>query len=122
MKWRQLTLKSRFFDKFCTGQNCGQNRGKNQNLCTVTKNRPIFKVLSPKIDRFLVGMTGFEPATSWSQTKRATNCATSRSIKLWSKIKGLQNWSKLWSNHFYEGRSNGKCSFFLRFSRGSSLF
>ena len=26
----------------------------------------------------LVGMTGFEPATSWSQTKRATNCATSR--------------------------------------------
>ena len=27
---------------------------------------------------FLVGMTGFEPATSWSQTTRATNCATSR--------------------------------------------
>ena len=26
----------------------------------------------------LVGMTGFEPATSWSQTRRATNCATSR--------------------------------------------
>ncbi len=26
----------------------------------------------------MVGMTGFEPATSWSQTKRATNCATSR--------------------------------------------
>ena len=26
----------------------------------------------------VVGMTGFEPATSWSQTKRATNCATSR--------------------------------------------
>ena len=26
----------------------------------------------------LVGMTGFEPATSWSQTTRATNCATSR--------------------------------------------
>ena len=25
-----------------------------------------------------VGMTGFEPATSWSQTRRATNCATSR--------------------------------------------
>ena len=23
-------------------------------------------------------MTGFEPATSWSQTKRATSCATSR--------------------------------------------
>ena len=30
----------------------------------------------------MVGMTGFEPATSWSQTKRATNCATSRNIKL----------------------------------------
>ena len=27
---------------------------------------------------FLVGMTGFEPATSCSQSKRATNCATSR--------------------------------------------
>ena len=87
-----------FFGKKCTGQNCGQNRGENQKLCTVTKKRPIFKVLSLKIGRFLVGMTGFEPATSWSQTKRATNCATSRSIKLWSKLKGLQNWSKLWSN------------------------
>ena len=27
-------------------------------------------------------MTGFEPATSWSQTTRATNCATSRSEKI----------------------------------------
>ena len=27
---------------------------------------------------FLVGMTGFEPATSCSQSTRATNCATSR--------------------------------------------
>ena len=26
----------------------------------------------------LVGVTGFEPAASWSQTKRATICATSR--------------------------------------------
>ena len=26
----------------------------------------------------LVGMTGFEPATSCSQSRRATNCATSR--------------------------------------------
>ena len=24
------------------------------------------------------GATGFEPATSWSRTKRATNCATPR--------------------------------------------
>ena len=31
---------------------------------------------------FLVGMTGFEPATSWSQTRRATNCATSRKYKI----------------------------------------
>ena len=26
----------------------------------------------------MVGVTGFEPATSWSQTTRATNCATPR--------------------------------------------
>ena len=26
----------------------------------------------------MVEMTGFEPAASWSQTMRATNCATSR--------------------------------------------
>ena len=25
-----------------------------------------------------IGMTGLEPATFWSQTRRATNCATSR--------------------------------------------
>ena len=29
----------------------------------------------------MVGMTGFEPATSWSQTKRATSCATCRDYK-----------------------------------------
>ncbi len=29
----------------------------------------------------LVGVTGFEPATSWSQTTRATNCATPRCEK-----------------------------------------
>ena len=34
----------------------------------------------------LVGMTGFEPATSCSQSRRATNCATSRNYSsgLWS--------------------------------------
>ena len=26
----------------------------------------------------VVGVKGFEPPTSWSQTKRATNCATPR--------------------------------------------
>ncbi len=31
-----------------------------------------------EIPSVLVGMTGFEPATSCSQSKRATNCATSR--------------------------------------------
>ena len=29
-------------------------------------------------DSFLVGPTGIEPATSWSQTRRATSCATAR--------------------------------------------
>ena len=38
---------------------------------------------SPRQTSFLVGMTGFEPATSCSQSTRATNCATSRSIKFW---------------------------------------
>ena len=33
---------------------------------------------------FLVGVTGFEPMTSWSRTKRATNCATPRKIKILS--------------------------------------
>jgi len=55
------------FGKKCTGQNCGQNRGKNQNLCTVTKKRPFFKVFSLKNGRFLVEVTGLEPAASWSQ-------------------------------------------------------
>ena len=31
---------------------------------------------------FLVGVAGFEPTASWSRTKRATNCATPRNIKL----------------------------------------
>ncbi len=30
------------------------------------------------LEDLLVGATGFEPATSWSQTTRATNCATPR--------------------------------------------
>lgn len=38
--------------------------------------RPI-KLLDTKSGK-MVGMTGLEPATSWSQTTRATNCATSR--------------------------------------------
>ena len=35
----------------------------------------------------LVGMTGFEPATSCSQSKRATNCATSRFLYLIMKTR-----------------------------------
>jgi hypothetical protein len=35
--------------------------------------------LFPQVStRSMVGATGFEPATSWSQTTRATNCATPR--------------------------------------------
>ncbi len=37
------------------------------------------KTLEPA---YLVGMTGFEPATSASRTQRATNCATSREMTL----------------------------------------
>ncbi len=33
------------------------------------------------LEDLLVGATGFEPATSWSQTTRATNCATPRLMK-----------------------------------------
>ena len=39
-----------------------------------TKKQPVFGLFF----RFLVGVTGFEPMTSWSRTKRATNCATPR--------------------------------------------
>ena len=34
-----------------------------------------------KIILFLVGVTGLEPATAWSQTRNATNCATPRCNK-----------------------------------------
>ncbi len=38
------------------------------------------KLLDTKSGK-MVGVTGFEPATSWSQTTRATNCATPRCEK-----------------------------------------
>ena len=41
---------------------------------------------SIKMMLLLVGMTGFEPATSCSQSKRATNCATSRKNEIYCKI------------------------------------
>jgi hypothetical protein len=37
---------------------------------------------------FSVGVTGLEPATAWSQTRYATNCATPRSVVL----NGLQRY------------------------------
>ena len=37
------------------------------------KKKALTKMLKPA-----VGMTGFEPATLWSQTRCATSCATSR--------------------------------------------
>jgi hypothetical protein len=49
-----------------------------------SKNVPLIyhTLLNPLRSRsprgFLVGVTGLEPAASWSQTKRATNCATPR--------------------------------------------
>ena len=57
---------------FCCAK---QNRIDTSNKKENTTARVVFS--------FLVGMTGFEPATSCSQSTRATNCATSRNIKLW---------------------------------------
>ena len=40
----------------------------------------------------MVGVTGFEPAASWSQTKRATSCATPRDLmKIKIIVKPLEN-------------------------------
>ncbi len=51
--------------------------------------------------QILVGVTGFEPAASTSQTSRATNCATPRSVKNIEFLRFFRKWSNLWSNHFY---------------------
>ena len=48
----------------------------------------------------LVGVTGFEPAASTSQTSRATNCATPRSVKNIRFLVNFCKWSNLWSKHF----------------------
>ncbi len=37
---------------------------------------------------FVVGVTGFEPATPWSQTRCATNCATPRNYGYYKRPKG----------------------------------
>ncbi len=49
----------------------------------------------------MVGVTGFEPAASTSQTSRATNCATPRCVKNIEFLRFFRKWSNLWSNHFY---------------------
>ena len=65
--------------------NCGQNFLRNQKLCRILKKWPFSRDLSLKNGRFLVEVTGLEPAASWSQTRRATNCATPRWWKnLWN--------------------------------------
>ena len=48
----------------------------------------------------MVGVTGFEPAASTSQTSRATNCATPRSVKNIRFLVNFRKWSNLWSKHF----------------------
>ena len=37
---------------------------------------------------FLVEVTGLEPATAWSQTRNATNCATPRFLLQISEVPG----------------------------------
>ena len=58
--------------------NCGQNFLRNKKLCRILKKWPFSRDLSLKNGRFLVEVTGLEPAASCSQTRRATNCATPR--------------------------------------------
>ena len=48
----------------------------------------------------MVGVTGFEPAASTSQTSRATNCATPRCVKNIRFLVNFRKWSNLWSKHF----------------------
>ena len=50
--------------------------------------------------QILVGVTGFEPAASTSQTSRATNCATPRSVIFIQFLVNFCKWSNLWSKHF----------------------
>ncbi len=50
--------------------------------------------------QILVGVTGFEPAASTSQTSRATNCATPRKVKNIEFLRFFRKWSNMWSNRF----------------------
>ena len=49
----------------------------------------------------MVGVTGFEPAASTSQTSRATNCATPRCVIFIRFLVTFRKWSNLWSDHFF---------------------
>ena len=49
----------------------------------------------------MVGVTGFEPAASTSQTSRATNCATPRCVKNIEFLRFFRKWSNLWSDRFF---------------------
>ena len=49
----------------------------------------------------MVGVTGFEPAASTSQTSRATNCATPRCVIFIRFLVIFRKWSNLWSDHFF---------------------
>ena len=64
---------------------------------------PLTALILRSKPRFLVGVTGFEPAASTSQTSRATNCATPRSVKNIEFLSFFRKWSNMWSNHFYKG-------------------
>ena len=46
----------------------------------------------------LVGVAGFEPTASKSQTSRATSCATPRSVKILDFSVEFCKWSNLWSS------------------------
>ena len=52
--------------------------------------------------QILVGVTGFEPAASTSQTSRATSCATPRSVKNIEFLRFFRKWSNMWSNRFLQ--------------------
>ena len=64
---------------------CQKNSLVSPNAVTVTYGTLFFQV---------VGVTGFEPATPWSQTRCATNCATPRKLQflLLNNLQLLEDW------------------------------
>ncbi len=78
---------------------------------------PYFAALSAVKTAILVGVTGIEPAPSWSQTKRLTIRQHPDKIFNFSQL-----WSNLWSSHCFLRRSITIFSRFRRFSPDCSLF